>query len=159
MTTGTAPVVLAALGNEYRRDDGAGLVVAAAAARLLRGVGYLGPLPEPFELWGRWDRARAAVIVDAVRSGAAPGTVHVIEVADEGPRRVVPGGTSTHGFGLPDVLRLGRVLGRAPGRVVLIGMEGDDFGPGRGLTPIVEAAVPLAVTRVLGIVEELVTCA
>jgi hydrogenase maturation protease len=159
MTDGTAPVVLAGLGNAYRRDDGAGLVVAAVAARRLRGVGYLGPIRDPFDLCGRWDRAGAAVIVDAVRSGAVPGTVHVVDLEDEDPRRVVAGATSTHGFGLPDVLRLGRALGRAPGRVVLIGMEGEDFGPGRGLTPHVESAVPVAVTRLVGLVEELVTCA
>jgi hydrogenase maturation protease len=152
-------VVLAAFGNEHRRDDGAGLLVAAEAASRLPAIDYLGSMADPFELWGRWDGADVAVIVDAVRSGAPAGTVHVVDIAGEGWRRGVRDGTSTHGFGLPDVLRLARALGRAPGRVVLVGVEGDDFGPGRGLTPRVRAAVPVAVTHLVGMAEELVACA
>jgi hydrogenase maturation protease len=167
VTAATPVVVLAGLGNEYRRDDGAGQVVAADAARRLPGVVYLGSMRGPLDLCGPWDRAQAAVIVDAVRSGGKPGEVHVVDLAvPAGPRGVDEdaqpvGGlrTSTHGLGLPPVLRLGWALGPAPGRVVLIGVAGLEFGPGPGLSPAVEAAVPAAVARVVTVVEELLACA
>jgi hydrogenase maturation protease len=159
-------VVLAGLGNEYRRDDGAGLVVAADAAGRLPGTVYLRAIREPLDLCGEWDRAQSAVIVDAVRSGEAAGGVHVVDMAlaagprevNEKFRRLRGARTSTHSLGLPAVLRLGWAMRQAPGRVVLVALEGQEFGPGYGLSPAVEAAVPVAVARVVTVVEELLTC-
>jgi len=63
--------------------------------------------------------AGRAVIVDAVRSGAAPGTLHRFTAADRLPRtRAVSG----HGLGLADALALGERLGDLPPWVV-IGVE------------------------------------
>lgn len=156
--SGALPVVLAGLGNEYRRDDGAGPVVAGLAADRLPGALYLGSLRDPLDLCHRWDRARVAVIVDAVSSGAAPGALHVVELQ---PGASLPEGarTSTHGFGLLSVLRLGSAVGLTPERVVLVGVEGQDFGFGPGLSPAVDTAVPAAVWRVVSVVEDLLTCA
>ena len=149
------PVVLAGLGNEYRRDDGAGQVVAGRAADSLPDALYLGSFRDPLDLCHRWDRARTAVIVDAVRSGAAPGAVHVVQL---GGSLLAGVRTSTHAFDLASVLRLGSAVGLAPERVVLVGVEGQDFGFGPGLSPAVEAAVPVAVCHVVSVVEELLTC-
>jgi hydrogenase maturation protease len=151
------PVVLAGLGNEYRRDDGAGQVVAGVAAGRLPNALYLGSFRDPLDLCHRWDRAQAAVIVDAVSSGAAPGAVHVVQLL-RGTSLLAGARASTHGFGLPSVLQLGSAVGLAPERVVLVGVEGRDFGFGPGLSPAVQAAVPLAVCRVVSVVEELLTC-
>jgi hydrogenase maturation protease len=166
MTEKTPAVVLAGLGNEFRRDDGAGQLVAAEAARRLRRVVYLGSVREPMDLCGKWDRAQAAVLVDAVRSGAAAGRVHVVELAvsaepgegHEDCDRLDGARTSTHGLGLPAVLRLASAMGQAPERVVLVGLEGQEFGPGPGLSSAVQAAVPIAVARVVMVVEELLAC-
>ena len=67
--------------------------------------------------------------------------------------------TSTHGISLAGVLRLARAVGRAPARVVVVGIEGDDFGKGTGLSPAVHAAVPVAVGKVLELIEEPQACA
>ncbi|MGZ8688630.1 MAG: hydrogenase maturation protease, partial [Gaiellaceae bacterium] len=48
---------------------------------------------------------------------------------------------STHAFSVPDALELGRALGRAPRRVLVIGVEGVAFGMGDPVTPAVEAAL------------------
>jgi hypothetical protein len=64
------------------------------------------------------------VIVDAVTSGAAPGTVHRFEPRDG----ALPSDlrfASTHAFSIADALELARALGRAPQRVVVFGVEGD----------------------------------
>lgn len=161
--TGRAPlVVVAGLGSEYRRDDGAGLLVAARAVEEA-GVGRdIGPMTDPLDLLGVWDGAGLAVVVDAVRSGAAPGTVHVVELTD-GAGGGVPADrsatTTTHGIGLASVLRLARAVGNAPDRVVVVGVEGEDFGRGTGLSPAVGAALPAAVRRVVDLISEIRTCA
>ncbi len=60
---------------------------------------------------------------------------------------------STHAFSVPDALELGRALGRAPRRVVVIGVEGAAFGMGDPLTPAVEAALDGVAEAVLGELE------
>jgi len=161
--TGQSPrVVVAGLGSEHRRDDGAGPLIVAQAVEEA-GVGNdIGPLTDPLDLLGAWDGADLAIVVDAVRSGEAPGTLRVVDLA-AGIDVVGPGhragGTSTHGIGLAGVLRLARAVGHAPVRVVVVGIEGEDFGRGVGLSPAVGAALPGAVQRVVELISEVRTCA
>ena len=63
-------VVVASLGNEYRRDDGAGQVVAAGLVDRAPGVVNVGPRVDPLDLLGCWDDADLAIVIDATRSGA-----------------------------------------------------------------------------------------
>ncbi len=148
-------VVVAGLGNEYRRDDGAGPLAAARIAEKLAALD-IGPVVDPLDLLGRWDHADLAVIVDAVRSGSPPGTVQLVELPAQGVGRPV---TSTHGIDLAGVLRLARTVGGAPGRVLVVGIEGADFGDGTGLSPEVDAAVTVAVQKVVDLIEEVTPCA
>jgi hydrogenase maturation protease len=144
----TGPVVVC-IGNLFRRDDG----VAAAVAEQLRTtlparVRLVEQDGEPARLVDAWAGAELAVLVDAVRSGAVPGTVRRIEVASDGlvpPRRP----TSTHGYSVGDALQLGRALDRMPVRLVVHAIEGADFGDGPGLSDAVAAAVPDVVAAVL----------
>jgi len=153
-------VVVAGLGHEYRRDDGVGPLVAARAAGLTEAAHDVGPLADPLDLLGRWDGASLAIVVDAVRSGAPPGTIRLVELE---PGATAVGGnsptTSTHGIGLAGVFRLARAVGQAPARVVVVGIEGEDFGRGPGLSPAVEAAVPGAVRRVADLIKGAGSCA
>ena len=92
-----------------------------------------------------------------MHSGAEPGTVRLIEVgaAPKGESGGDPAGTtSTHGIGLAGVLRLARAVGSAPKRVVVVGIEGDDFGQGTGLSPAVDRALPHAARHVMELIEE-----
>lgn len=153
----TGRVVVVGMGSEYRRDDGAGVAVADEVCRRCPGVARLGPVAEPLDLLGLWDGADLVVVADAVRSGAPPGSVQVIELSgdadgDGGGSGGPPGTTSTHGIGLTGVLRLSRAVGCAPRRVVVVGIEGGDFAPGTGLSPAVADAVPHAVGHVVELV-------
>jgi hydrogenase maturation protease len=96
---------------------------------------------EPTRLVDAWDGLELVVIVDAVRSGAAPGTVRRFE-AGEHPLPPELRLASTHAFSVADALELARALGRAPRRVLVLGVEGAAFGLGDPLSPAVEAAVP-----------------
>lgn len=149
-------VVVASLGNEYRRDDGAGQIVAAAVAEQAPGVDNIGPQVDPLDLLGRWDDADLAIVIDATRADGTPGAVRVVDL---GSGAESPGVTSTHGITLSGVLRLARAVGRAPARVIVVGIEGDDFGKGTGLSPSVCSAVPVAVSLVVDMIEEARRCA
>ena len=124
-------MVVAGLGNEYRRDDAAGPLVASRVAdlNLARNIG---PIVDPLDLLGRWDGSDLAIVVDAVRSAAQPGTVHAIELAarSAGPSATTSthgsrsattsthgsrsATTSTHGISLAGVLRLAQTVRSAP---------------------------------------------
>jgi hydrogenase maturation protease len=151
-------VVLAGIGSPYRRDDAVGQLVVERVASLDIGVADIGPISEPLDLLGLWDGADLAVIVDAVRSGRPPGTVTHLEL-EPADRAATPGEAaeeqvaSTHGIGLAGVVRLAQAVGNAPRRVVLVGIEGQDFGQGIGLSPAVAEALPEAVSRVLHLLE------
>lgn len=151
-------VVVAAMGSEYRRDDGAGLAAMAMVAEQCPDVVVGGPLCDPLDLLGMWDGADLAVIIDAVSSGAPPGTVQLVELdpalsRPPGDQRSV-GPNSTHGIGLAGVYRLARAIGRAPAKVVVVGIEGLDFGQGMGLNVAVQEGVTHAARHVVELIGE-----
>ncbi len=136
--------VVIGVGNPYRRDDGVGPAVAARVAETLDparhpGVRVCEHDGEPAGLLERWDGARIAVVVDAVRTGARPGTVHRVAVGDT--PQATAASSSSHGLGLGDAVELARTLGRMPPALVIYGIEPGDAGAGRGLSgPVADAA-------------------
>lgn len=157
-------VEVAGVGNEFRRDDGAGIVVARRVAAIV-GEGDTPSLgkgrsltvvfaAEPLRLVDGSD-ADLVVVVDAIRSGAPPGTVTVTRL-DElavSPASSAQAALSTHAGRVWDVLRLARELGRAPAEVVVVGIEAAEVGHGTGLSDAVAKAVDGAVSAVLAVVE------
>jgi hydrogenase maturation protease len=135
--------VVVGVGNAYRRDDGVGPAV-AARLRTQAGLKVVTCEQEPSRLLDAWAGAELALIVDAVASGAEPGTVHRFDASEQAvPSSVFRG--STHALGIGEVIELARALGRLPGRVIVYGVEGGEFGAGDSLSPAVAAAVgPLA---------------
>jgi hydrogenase maturation protease len=125
------------LGNTWRSDDGAGPAVAR----------HLGDDPrvrvhegEPVALIEAWHGAAEVLVVDAVSSGAPPGTVHRLDgLAAPLPAELAH--DSTHAFGLGETIELARALERLPARLLVYGIEGERFTAGDELSPAVEAAV------------------
>lgn len=129
------------VGNEFRRDDGAGpAVVTSLRGRVPPGVELVLTDGEPTRLIEAWTGAALAVVVDAIRADPPrPGRLHrfVLDQPLDGPVRT----TSSHGFGVGDAVRLAVALDRMPGRLVVHAIEADDLAHGPGLTPLVAAAV------------------
>jgi hydrogenase maturation protease len=163
--TRTAKVVVAGFGSEYRRDDGVGALVAERAVAQVTTSHFVGPLSDPLDLLGEWSGADLVIVVDAVQSGAPVGTLQTIEidVQNLSPLAVeaesAAGESSTHGLGLVAVLRLARAIDQAPRRLVVVGIEGERFDLGEGLSDLVAAVVPEAVQRVVALIEEAQSCA
>jgi hydrogenase maturation protease len=136
------------IGNEFRHDDAAGLI----AVRQLRELGVTAEEHEGdlATLIGLWEGAGDLILIDAVSSGAVPGTLHRLDVSSVPlPPEVFR--SSTHALGLADAVELSRTLGTLPPRVLVFGVEAQDFTAGTGLTPEVERAVSV-------LVEEVVLC-
>lgn len=108
-------------------------------------------LPGP-ELLARWNAGDQVLIVDAVLSGAPPGTLHRFDGAAGLPW---PGRLpwSSHGLGLAEVWALAEVLGRQPATWAVRGIEADPAHAGPGLSKAVAAALPDLVGDVRDLVQ------
>ena len=127
-------VLVIGVGNEYRHDDAAGLIV----ARQLKA--HTHPLWQVHEQSGEatalmqlWGDAECVIVIDAVQSGAPPGTVHTFDATPQSlPARMFRG--SSHLFGLTQAIELSRMLRQLPPKFIVYGIEGEKFEPGIGIS-------------------------
>jgi hydrogenase maturation protease len=147
MTTVAPNIVVIGIGNEYRSDDGVGIAVARRLhERFLTKITVLEESGEGAALINSWKGATWVMLVDAVRSGAPPGTIHRLD-ARAAP---VPTGFfhySTHAFSVAEAIELARSLNELPPHLIVYGIEGGNFSAGEGLSPAVEQAIDTVVER------------
>ena len=113
-SSGRGPVVVIGVGNEFRRDDGAGPAVVERLRDLVpSGVGLVITDGKPTRLIEAWTGAALAVVVDAVRAQPPhPGRVHRFVV--DRPGTDAGRTASSHGFGLDEAIALALALDRMP---------------------------------------------
>jgi hydrogenase maturation protease len=141
-------VLVIGLGNELRRDDGAGLEIVRRMQAQRAGIDVYEHQGEPTGLLDAWDGRCAAIIVDSMRSGAEPGTIRRLDARREDiPARL--GASSTHAIGVGEAIGLGRALDRLPARVIVYAVEGRRFDAGTGLSEELRAVVPRLTAMVL----------
>jgi hydrogenase maturation protease len=141
--------VVIGVGNEFRRDDGAGPAVVGRLRDLVPpGVDLVVTDGEPTRLMEAWTGATLAIVVDAVRAEPTqPGRVHRFVVDRPGAGSVRT--ASSHGLGLDDAISLSMALDRMPGRLIVHAIEASDLAQGTGLTPEVAAAVGPVASAIL----------
>jgi hydrogenase maturation protease len=153
-------ILVAGIGNVFLADDGFGVEVARRLAQreLPMGVkvadfGIRG-MDLAYELQEDYD---AAILVDAVPRGQAPGTLYVIEPNLEGAEPML----DAHAMDPVRVLGLAQTLGTLPPRVLVIGCEPstamslDDEELVMELSPPVQAAMNKAVALVESVLDDL----
>jgi hydrogenase maturation protease len=158
----TPRILVAGIGNIFLGDDGFGVEVVRRLAErklpdsvLVKDYGIRG-YDLAYALMDSWE---LVILVDAVPRGGQPGTVYVIQ-PEEGKE------TGTEALPVPDahtmnpiaVLQMVRLLGGAPGNLLIVGCEPQSVEPDMEegtmeLSPPVRAAVDEAIQ----VVEELVT--
>ncbi len=130
------------LGNVILQDEGVGVRVAQRLqseyvfpeeVTVLDG-GTLG-----LDLLHFLEQASRVVIVDAVKANLAPGSL--VRLCDAEIPAFLGPKVSPHQIGLQDLLALAQLRGRAPGQIVLWGVQADEFQPGLDLSPSVAAQV------------------
>jgi hydrogenase maturation protease len=144
-------ILVAGIGNIFLGDDGFGVEV----ARRLRNE----PLGEDvdvadfgirgvhlaYELAG--GRYEAAILVDAMSRGGAPGTLYAIEPIVES-YGIEPEAADAHGLTPAAVLDWLRRVGTAPVRVVVVGCEPETTEESIGLSEPVSASMDDAIDMV-----------
>lgn len=150
MTEEARRILVLGLGNTCLKDDAVGIHVVRALAEEADASGFETAEAEVagFALIDLLEGFDAAVVVDAVDVGAAPGTVTLVDVRQPGPSLHLVSG---HQIDLPAALAIGVSLGsKVPHEVSVVGIQVQDARSfGETCTPAVEAAVPQAVELAL----------
>ncbi len=153
----SARILVAGVGNIFLGDDGFGPEVARRLAghplpQQVRVVDYgIRGMHLAYDLLDGYD---ALVLVDALPGRGQPGDVSVLEV---GPDDLGNSEFDAHGMGPVAMLAsLGALGGELP-RTLVVGCQALDVGAGIGLTPVVEAAVDVAVSTVHRLLDDLLT--
>jgi hydrogenase maturation protease len=153
MTVAPAVTVIA-IGNPYRRDDGAGGAVLAHIGREFHDDARLRLVEldgESVRLVQAWEGSSTVWIVDAVRSGRPFGSFHEVDATrladldDSGAR--LGGG---HLMGLGEAVELAAVLDLLPPRLRVLGVEGETFDNGEGLSESTQQGVAAAAAFLIG---------
>lgn len=94
-------------------------------------------------------KTESVLLVDAVQTGAAPGTLHQVtpeQIASSGKR-----GASAHGWGVAEMLVIAHELHYPlPGQIILLGIEAVSFQKGAALS----AAVAESLTKAAEMIED-----
>lgn len=136
------------IGNAYRSDDAVGLhVVQCLKKQVHDPVNVLEENGEGLSLMESWKNADTVILIDAVYSGARPGTILRFDARDQ----PIPSNLfhySTHAFGVAETIELARALNQLPNRLIVYGIEGKCFEAGAGLSVEVDKAVQEVTIRV-----------
>ncbi len=102
------------------------------------------------ELLEFWKDAELAIIVDAVRSAALPGTLRRLELHPRNDLAVMDTvqALTSHGLDLPELIELAEALDSLPQRLVLFGVEIAACAPFEPLSAQARAALPKLVQAV-----------
>lgn len=137
------------LGSDLRGDDSVGLIIARRLHGLVQpGIKVIEYLGDGLSLITAWQDADVVIVVDAVKSGAAPGTIHRFD-ALSATLQTQLSTTTSHAFGLGEAIELAHQLDQLPQSLVIYGIEGKSFDLGTELSAEVEQAAEEVVTQLL----------
>lgn len=135
-------------GNLLHKDEGVGVHVAQRLGDtpLPRDVQVIDCGTSLLDVVSFIEKAERLILVDAIRTGAQPGTIFKLRDKDisEHPRKLV----SLHQLGLLEALEMVDKLGKRP-PTTIIGVEPKDVGMGMELSSTVQSVIPKVLDLVL----------
>ncbi len=152
---GDKRILVIGIGSEYRSDDRIGIKIARSLkTKNLQDVEVVIENGDGVTLMERWNEAETVILIDAVSSGAEPGTIHRID-ANEQQIPATFFHSSTHAFGIAEAVEIARSLHQLPLRLIIYGIEGNNFGIGSELSSAVHAATEPAVKLIIDEIKNL----
>lgn len=147
-------ILIVGVGNLIRRDDGVGIVVArklkqhfhsshkvsSIISPLFNKITVIEQCEDVLELLNLWNNNQVVFLIDAVNSGAEPGTIFRIDARGHKIIQPIFRNLTSHTLSLAVAIELGRTLNQLPQEIIVYGIEGKDFNFGEGLSPEVDNA-------------------
>jgi hydrogenase maturation protease len=136
------------LGNEFRGDDIAGLLVVRKLKQLFadRQVDFYehsGEASFLISLWSENLETSTVFLVDAVFSQDTIGTIHRFDLEQQTLATELF--YSTHAFNLAEAIELARILNQLPKKIIFYGITGKNFQIGARLS----AELPKAIDKLV----------
>ncbi len=147
--------IVLGLGNTLNRDEGLGVHCLEPLRQRLRDPGeveildggVLGMNLLPFV-----EASSHVLILDAIDARKPPGTV--IELTREEIPLYSQIKMSDHQVTFQEVLQFASMRGKLPGYLHLIGAQPQDISVGYGMSPAIEAVVPVMINRAVRVLED-----
>jgi len=143
-------ILVLGIGNLVMTDDGVGVRVVQLIEERYRFPGHVTVLDGGtlgLDLLPRIEEAQRLLIVDAVQTDAAPGTL--VRLTGEEIPLALETKLSPHQMGLKDLLSVASLLGHAPVETVLWGVQPGSIKLALRLTPPVQEQLEPLVGKVL----------
>jgi hydrogenase maturation protease len=128
-------MILVALGNIYRRDDGVG----PSMIERFKDCTCYHSEGDPLGLMAALEGQDAAILVDAME-GEQPGSIYRWSWGETPPEKFAPR-LSSHSLPLFSILKLMENSNKLPAKVTVFALVGQDFSWGEGFTPEVKEAM------------------
>ena len=143
------PVMVIGVGNSIQMDDGIGIHTLNELRKF--------DLPEEIELFDGGtlgidlmpyiEGREKLIFIDSVKGGEKPGTIFKFEPEDlnydDAPK------TSVHQLGLIDSLQMISLIGKAPDKIVIFGVQPKTIDWGEELTPELKDSIPKLLPHLL----------
>lgn len=142
-------VVVLGIGNTIMSDEGVGVHAVGALRRaytLPDFVDIIDGGTSSMELLDDLADVDLLVVVDAVKAGKPEGTL--VRLADSEVPVFFRSKLSPHQIGLSDVMASLEFVGQFPKRMVVIGVQAENFELGLEMTPLIASRVPELVAMV-----------
>ncbi len=134
-------IIILGIGNPFRGDDAAGFaVIDRLEGKVKASVDLKKQRGDVSELLDVFAGYKTVYIVDACCADAAAGTWERID----GQLQPLPAEntqTSTHGLGVSQAMAIAKNLGSLPAKLIIYGINGDNFTMNDAMTPAVAQAV------------------
>lgn len=142
-------IVVLCIGNLLLSDEGVGVHVAhkLMEMNLPKGVSVVEGGTDGFRLLNIITEADRLIVVDAIKGGAAPGSIYRFEINEV---KNCPSGfkTSVHQIGILEVINMSGLIGKTP-HTTVIGVEPKSFEMSMELSPEIKEKIPRIIEFVL----------
>jgi hydrogenase maturation protease len=130
-------VLIIGIGNEFRDDDGAGIICARKIKeRVNSNASVIENNGDGAILIESWEGFDNVILVDSISSGA----IHKFDgIKDEFPNENTI--HSSHLFSVADAIKTSKILNKLPGNLVIYGIEGKSYKLGSKISSEVNKAI------------------
>jgi len=129
-------ILIIGVGNEFKGDDGVGIHVARRIGKLnLSHVQISEGVKDGASLMELWKNNENVILIDAASTGGEPGMIYRFNAS----KKTLPAKFfrhSSHNFSVAEAVELSRKLAQLPPRLIIYGIEGQDFSDGIHLSDI-----------------------
>jgi hydrogenase maturation protease len=150
-------VLVIGIGNEYRSDDGVGLAIARKIhGKHISSITVKEWSGEGAALVELWSGFKSVIIIDAVSSGAKPGTIFKFDACKE-PVPAKFFHYSTHAFSIAEAIELARTMKMLPSSLFVYGIEGLNFTAGTNISKAVQNSADQIIEQILKTIKKSVS--